>query len=176
MDKRQLYVAYIYDKLKKTSNLLHTHLKFHKLLYFSWAYNLAHEKDGFDELYFEAWENGPVETEIRRGILYENNGLVTNYIKGGKSDFDKLTSDEKEAIDKIVSLMGDFSSVALSKLTHDDIFTDTGETPWKQVNKNGSFCCETISKEIITSFYDVNWFNEFENNIIEIKELMKNYE
>ncbi|MFV0425389.1 MAG: Panacea domain-containing protein [Bacilli bacterium] len=171
MSSKNMYVAYINQQLKENGIYNVSHMKYHKLLYFSLAYHLAYyDCEGFNGVEFEAWENGPVESDIRKDILYKNFGLISKYVNN--VSFDGLSEEEKKSIEKIVYLMGKCSAAALSQLTHEDIFKDTGKTPWQFVNNERGYSTDKIDHSKIKEFYTEEWFEAFDANAEAIWEKM----
>lgn len=174
MDKKRAYIAYIKKNLDDRNYKYVSHMKYHKLLFFSLAYSLAYynDKNCFQDLDFEAWENGPVEAKIRQDILYENYGIISKYVSN--ADLSILTKEEKESISRVVKLMSMCSAAGLSQLTHDDIFIrkDLSATPWEKAHGGCGYSRTSIKRSYIKEFYTQEWFKSFEKYHSEILEKM----
>ncbi len=128
--------AYILKKLKNNSC---THMKLHKLLYYSQAWSLVWDEKPLFKTKIEAWVNGPVVPEVYKKFR----GLYTVSLKDItdiNGDPSKLKTDQKETIDAVIKVYGDKTSHWLSELTH-------SEQPWQEA-RNGLLPNERGNNEI----------------------------
>ena len=100
--------------------------KLHKLLYYSQAWSLAWDNEPLFKEKIEAWMDSPV----CRDLYDRHKGqLRIARVDGGNAD--KLTEDQKESVDAILSYYGKIESHWLSNLIH-------SETPWQLARKGMS--------------------------------------
>jgi uncharacterized phage-associated protein len=110
--------AYI---LQKMGNM--TAMKLQKLLYYCQAWSLVWDEEPLFYEDIEAWANGPVVREV---FEEHRNKFKVDQIAG---DSAKLSSNQRETVDSIISYYGGKTSQWLSDLTH-------MEDPWKNA-RNG---------------------------------------
>lgn len=109
-------------------------LKIQKLLYYAQGYYLAlYNKPLFDEKIL-AWQHGPVVKEVYQGLKPLNsndNSIPANEENTMKEDEIKtLGKKEKELIEDVFQLMGQYSAWRLRDKTHQ-------EDPWRDNYKEG---------------------------------------
>ena len=109
-------------------------LKIQKLLYYAQGYYLAlYNKPLFDEKIL-AWQHGPVVKEVYYSLesLPEPNAnfIPTDKYKMSASEIKKLGKKEKELIEDVFQLMGQYSAWRLRDKTHQ-------EDPWRDNYKEG---------------------------------------
>ena len=109
-------------------------LKIQKLLYYAQGYYLAlYNKPLFDEKIL-AWKHGPVVEEVYQGLKPLNpndNFIPANEVNTMKEDeIKKLGKNEKELIEDVFQLMGQYSALRLRDKTHQ-------EDPWRDNYKEG---------------------------------------
>ena len=105
--------AYI---LKKMGRM--TAMKLQKLVYYSQAWALVWDEKPLFKNRIEAWANGPVAPDLYR--KHRGQYEVGKWPEGEPA---KLTRDQRETIDAVLSFYGNKSSQWLSDLTH-------SERPW----------------------------------------------
>ncbi|KYK44311.1 hypothetical protein A1D31_36810 [Bradyrhizobium liaoningense] len=113
-------------------------MKLQKLMYYAQAWSLVWDEQPLFSSDFEAWANGPVLPELyarHRGRFKVDASLF------GEADSGKLTSDERETIDKVLGFYGDKTAQWLSNLTHQ-------EAPW--LDARGDTPIGQASNAIIT--------------------------
>ena len=110
--------AYILSKLHPL-----TTWKLQKLVYYSQAWSLVWDERPLFQARIEAWANGPVVPELYRA--HQGMFSVGAWERGNSG---KLSTDERETIDAVLSYYGDKGSQWLSDLTH-------SEEPWKRARK-----------------------------------------
>lgn|SRR5262249_17974199 len=99
-----------------------SHMKLHKLLYYSQAWSLVwDERKLFDER-IEAWVNGPVIPALYSRLkgLY---GVFPEHLTAGNPA--NLTEAERETVELVLNFYGNKSPQWLSDLTH-------AEEPWRE--------------------------------------------
>lgn len=106
-------------------------LKIQKLLYYAQGYYLAlYNKPLFDEK-ISAWQHGPVVEDIYSEFKTNNGNFIpTNDYKMNDDEIDKIGKDEKELIEDVFQLMGQYSAWRLRDKTHQ-------EDPWIDNYKEG---------------------------------------
>lgn len=103
-----------------------SHLKLQKLLYYSQGFHLAmyNEKLFSEDIY--AWEHGPVVKDL----WYEYKDFSSSPIPVPDDiDFRIYTENQKELLQEIYSVYGQFSAWRLRDMTHE-------EPPWKDTTPN----------------------------------------
>jgi uncharacterized phage-associated protein len=116
-----------------------SNLKLQKLLYYAQGFHLA----VYDEPIFleriEAWVHGPVVPDV----YYQLKQFGADPIQLPQDvDLDEIFGNrEKELLDEVYSVYGQFSATALRNMTHD-------EPPWKQTAQG-----ETISHDLMRDFF-----------------------
>ena len=115
-----------------------SNLKLQKLCYYAQGFSLAlYNKPLFKEE-IVAWNHGPVVPELYREYKeYGANGIPVPNV-----DLTKYTKEEKELMNEVYTVYGQFSAWKLVNMTH-------SEAPWSNVNIN-----EVISVEGMKSFFD----------------------
>lgn len=108
-------------------------LKIQKLLYYAQGYYLAlYNKPLFDEKIL-AWQHGPVVKEVYQGLKPLNpndNFIPTDTYIMRDDEIKKLGKNEKELIEDVFQLMGQYSAWRLRDKTHQ-------EDPWRDNYKEG---------------------------------------
>lgn len=110
--------AYILEKHGPMSAM-----KMHKLVYYCQAWSLVWEDRPIFNEPIQAWVNGPVVP-----ALYEQHKGEFGLSKWRTGVIDKLSPDDKETIDVVLSAYGDKDAQYLSDLTH-------SEQPWIEARK-----------------------------------------
>jgi len=114
------YLLHIIDQQEDNNDL--SNLKLQKLCYYAQGFHLAiHDQPLFDEE-IEAWVHGPVIPELyHRFKSFGRNYIDTNEID--HHDY-KLTKPQKELIDEVFEVFGQYSAWTLRNMTHE-------ESPWR---------------------------------------------
>jgi uncharacterized phage-associated protein len=132
------------NQFDKESGDVLTHLKVHKLLYYSEAWcQLLLERELFSED-IEAWAHGPVVREVFNE--FKTSSWEPLYISGDLVDFDE---DVEDVLEQVLEAYGDVSAKTLEHTTHQD-------QPWKDAR--GSLapearCSNVIAKEKIKKHF-----------------------
>ena len=115
-----------------------TPMKLQKLVYYAYAWSLVADVKLMNDGVFEAWEYGPVSSE-----LYHQFKVYGKNVIDGKEPLDEVAVDANHVplIDFIVKSYLPFSAITLSKTTH-------VENPWVKTAVN-----EPISDELIKEYY-----------------------
>ena len=115
-----------------------SNLKLQKLCYYAQGFSLAlYNKPLFKEE-IVAWNHGPVVPELYREYKeYGANGIPVPNV-----DLTKYTKEEKELMNEVYTVYGQFSAWKLVNMTH-------SEAPWRDANIN-----EVISIESMKLFFD----------------------
>ncbi len=113
-----------------------TNLKLQKLLYYAQGFNLAiYGKPLFKEEVL-AWEHGPVVREVYNE--YRDNASTPIKVMTCPST---LTKQERELIENIWNVYGQFSAWKLRDMTHN-------ETPWQNTGRNN-----VINHSVMKSYF-----------------------
>lgn len=128
-----------------------THLKLQKLVYYSAAWSLALDnEDPFpDDL--EAWQHGPVVRALY--AAFAGHGFNPIPASAISTDLDQLGDDDKELLDDVWEVYGQFSAKKLEQLTHN-------EKPWRDARKGLSPIARSttaINKDTMRSFYTARY-------------------
>ena len=103
-----------------------SNLKLQKLLYYCQGLHLAmYEKPFFNEKIY-AWNYGPVIPEVYSA--YKTFGAKGIDVPD-EVDTSVFTNDQKELMNEVFTLFGQFSALKLMEMTHE-------ETPWKITQQN----------------------------------------
>lgn len=133
---------YILSKSRPEEGDGMTHLKLQKLVYYVQGFaTVILNRALFDED-MEAWTHGPVVPALYAKYRGYSNGIIENY-DGIIGDADNLTSEEKELVDDVFNVYGQYSASKLRSLTHN-------ETPWLEaMNKIDT----TITVDALREFF-----------------------
>ena len=103
-----------------------SHLKLQKLLYYSQGFYLAmHDTPLFAQA-IHHWDHGPVVPDAYQH--YKQYGQSALPIPVGFDD-SVISQMEKEVIDEVLIVYGQFSALKLNQMTH-------GESPWAETGDN----------------------------------------
>lgn len=131
IDVARYFIALNADECKDEKSDL-SKLKIQKLLYYAQGYYLAlYNKPLFDEKIL-AWEHGPVVKEVYMGLQSKTNEIFipTETYKMRADEIKKLKKNDKELIEDVFQLMGQYSAWKLRDKTHQ-------EDPWVDNYKKG---------------------------------------
>lgn len=95
-----------------------TAMKLQKLVYYCQAWSVVWDSEPLFNARIEAWANGPVVGEL---YAHHRGQFELESWPNGRAD--RLTEDDREVIDKVLSFYGTRSAQWLSELTHK-------EEPW----------------------------------------------
>lgn len=117
-----------------------SNLKLQKLVYYAQGFCLAlYGRPLFPER-IEAWQHGPVVPELYHA--YKDNGAGP--IPAPQDlDFERFSQDERELLDEVANVYGQFSAWKLRNMTHE-------EAPWASVQH--AIPCE-IPHESLAAFF-----------------------
>ncbi|MHB8327845.1 MAG: Panacea domain-containing protein [bacterium] len=124
-----------------------SNLKIQKLVYYAQGFHFAmFEKPLFSEN-IEAWMHGPVVVELYDKFKEYGSGAipVPEYI-----DFAIYSDEEKELLDDVYIVYGQFSAWKLRELTHN-------ESPWMNTPEGRG---SVISHEELKKYFDTQISNE----------------
>lgn len=96
-----------------------SNLKLQKLLYYAQGFHLALFQRPLFPNEIRAWTHGPVVVDVYHE--YKNHGSAT--IPRQTCDLDALTQEEKELLDEVYQVYGQYSAWKLRNMTHE-------EAPW----------------------------------------------
>lgn len=118
-----------------------SNLKLQKLVYYAQGFCLAiFDKALFSEQ-IEAWQHGPVVPELYHEYKKYASGSIS---KPDTLDLDKFGNDEKELMDEVYEVFGQFSALRLRAMTHE-------EQPWKLVSETAGVISHESMKEYFTT-------------------------
>jgi uncharacterized phage-associated protein len=129
--------------LKKKGSL--TTIKLQKLVYYCQAWSLVWDEKPLFTQKIEAWANGPVVP----ALFQEHKGRYSVPKNGISGDVRRLSQDQKDTIDGVLSHYGAFTASDLVQLTH-------SEEPWLSARKGhspGSNCSVEIKRANIAEYY-----------------------
>lgn len=120
-------------------------MKLQKLIYYCQVWSLVWRESPLFSDEIEAWANGPVV----RALYRKHRG----YFRIGKGFFggdpERLSDDQKDVVEKVLTFYGPKDPQWLSNLTH-------LESPWKEARKDllpGERGNSVISKEAMLEYY-----------------------
>lgn len=131
---------YILQKLGSMSAM-----KLQKLVYYSQVWSLVWTESPLFSDEIEAWANGPVVRSLYR--KHRGQFRIGKGFFGG--EIDRLSEDQKDVIDKVLTFYGNKDPQWLSNLTH-------LESPWKDARQGllpGERGDCIITKESILEYY-----------------------
>lgn len=117
-----------------------SNLKLQKLVYYAQGLHLAlFDAPLFDEP-LEAWMHGPVSPALYR--VFRDYGSAGIPVPQG-ANFDALNDEQKEFLDEVYSVYGQFSAWKLRNMTHE-------EAPWKDTPSNMVISHEALKEFFVT--------------------------
>jgi uncharacterized phage-associated protein len=115
-----------------------SNLKMQKLLYYAQGFSLAILKRPLFAEPIEAWSHGPVVPSAYERFKRYGAGAI----REENPDISTLTQEEREPLDEVYRVYGQYSAWKLRNMTHD-------EPPWKDV----SFHRQEISHDALREFF-----------------------
>lgn len=134
------YILQLSNSIDSDERDLISNLKLQKLLYYCYGFSLVLlKKKLFNDDKIKAWPLGPVCPKVHNKYKkYESNPIPIEDVINSKL---KLSGKEKELINEVYSIYGQFSAWKLKDMTHQ-------ESPWKNTKRN-----YTISDEEMKNFF-----------------------
>lgn len=130
---------YFLSKIDEEAGDAISNLKLQKLVYYAQGFSLALLHRPLFNDTIVAWQHGPVVVDLYR----KYKGYGSNGIPAPKDvDFDKFSADEKNLLDNVYDVYGQFSAWKLRNMTHE-------EAPWKTTPING-----VISHDALLNFFN----------------------
>lgn len=127
-----------------------TAMKLQKLAFYVKAWGLVWDEDELFDEEFQAWANGavsPVLYEKHRGLFKVNAALFNDTNSG------VLSENQRETIDKVLEVYGNFTAQQLSDINHQ-------ESPWVDA-RNGlpatARCTTVITTASMAEYYSGIW-------------------
>jgi uncharacterized phage-associated protein len=114
-----------------------SNMKLQKLLYYVQGFSLAMNGEPIFTDPIKAWDHGPVVPPVYE----EYKAYGSNVIPPPESAPTGLNGDQRDLIEEVFDVYGQYAALRLRNMTHD-------ETPWKATPRNGE-----ISHEIMKSFF-----------------------
>lgn len=122
-----------------------SNLKLQKLVYYAQGCSLAvNDEPLFDEP-LTAWQHGPVCVPLY--VKYEADG-ASGIPAPEKVDFEKFTQNDKDLLDEVYAVYGQFSAWKLRNMVYE-------EAPWKETPVGG-----VISHELMKRFFKGRLLNQ----------------
>lgn len=119
-------------------------MKLQKLLYYAQGFALAiFGKELFPED-FEAWQYGPVIPSVYQRYKSYGNGALP---KVDLESFDKYTKEEKDLLDDVYTVFGQYSAWALSDMTHET-------PPWRDTKPNAIITKQSMKNYFMTQLIE----------------------
>ncbi|MDY3124217.1 Panacea domain-containing protein [Gallibacterium anatis] len=119
-----------------------SNLKIQKLVYYAQGFSLAINNKPLFKEQIQAWTHGPVVPKLYNEYKkYGNGALPTTDLD---IDFSKFSNEDKELLDDVYDVYGQFSAWKLRNMTHD-------ETPWKSTYQSGK--SNEISNEVLKEYF-----------------------
>lgn len=115
-----------------------SNMKLQKLLYYAQGFAMATLGKPLFAEDFEAWEYGPVLRAVYDKFKQYGGSALP---KPEDFSFSDYTEEEKDLLDEIYRVFGQYSAWALSEMTHQT-------PPWRDAPRNG-----TISKESMKAYF-----------------------
>lgn len=115
-----------------------TNLKLQKLLYYAQGFHIVLLGDKLFEEEIIAWEYGPVVKEVYDE--FKEHGSAGIEVPE-EIDFSDLTDKQKELLNEVYEVYGQFSAFKLMEMTH-------SESPWNETGRN-----EVISTDKLKLFF-----------------------
>jgi uncharacterized phage-associated protein len=117
-----------------------THLKLQKLLYYCQGFALVLLGRPLFENVIEAWKHGPVVPDVYHEFKEWGNGIITDLGPGNPF---ALSDEERELIDEVYEVYGEYSALRLRNQTHN-------EPPWQDAIDRSD---PTITKQALLDFF-----------------------
>ncbi|MBF0035773.1 SocA family protein [Citrobacter freundii] len=132
---------YFLSKGEENGDLI-SNLKLQKLAYYAQGFSLVLlGKTLFDEP-IEAWMHGPVVPDLYHKYKeYGNQGLPVP----GRVDFERFSDDERDLLDEVFNVYGQFSAWKLRNMSHE-------ESPWQTTYVEGESSKE-IDPGVMAEFF-----------------------
>ena len=127
-DARSIANAFIQCARKHGKTLTPMHLQ--KLVYFAQARMLSIHRERLIHQDFEAWQLGPVVSDLYDALKQYKDAPVSQEIANAKSD--PLGLRERDLIERVFAIYGGQSAEELSELTHGQ------GTPWRRARASGN--------------------------------------
>ncbi len=138
MAKASDVAKYLLTLVEEDADEMMTNMKLQKLLYYCQGFHLALKNKKLFNEPLVAWLHGPVVEEI----YHEYKDWGGNGIPRPEDFNDKvLTKSEKDVINQVYSVYGQFSAWGLRNMTHN-------EPPWMNTDQN----CE-ISEKLMKDYF-----------------------
>lgn len=131
---------YIITLADEEAGDLISNLKLQKLAYYSQGFSLALSGNSLFDAEIKAWEHGPVVP-----ILYDEYKKFASDAISNEAPFDDsvLSDANKELINEVYEVYGQFSAWKLRNMTHD-------EAPWKNTLQNSEINHTELTKYFST--------------------------
>ncbi|CAP18444.1 phage-associated protein [Candidatus Phytoplasma mali] len=144
---------YIITKSKKLPNNNLTHMKLHKIIYYSYiSYLIQNQTSKTKRLIFEkpkAWKYGPVFGQLFHILRNYYEKIITKPLEGG--NMSKIDKERAEVINNILEKTKNMNAVQLSEISHNQPPWDyTFYYYWPKTKNN------TISDDLLLEFFSKN--------------------
>ena len=122
-----------------------SNMKLQKLVYYAQGCHLALYDEPLFEDRIEAWLYGPVVPNLYREYKEYGSDPIPN---PENMDFSKFNDEEKEFLDEVYDVYGQFSAWKLRNMTHED-------APWRVASENQ----EVISNRSMKTYFKAQMEN-----------------
>ncbi|MGZ3140101.1 Panacea domain-containing protein [Candidatus Phytoplasma solani] len=144
---------YIITKSKKLPNNNLTHMKLHKIIYYSYiSYLIKNQTSKTKRLILEkpkAWKYGPVFGQLFHILRNYYEKIITKPLEGG--NMSKIDKERAEVINNILEKSKNMNAVQLSEISHNQPPWDyTFYYYWPKTKNN------TISDDLLLEFFSKN--------------------
>ena len=139
---------------RKVNTTIISNLKLQKLMYFVEAYYMC--KTGKNELYsteWSAWDYGPVNKDLYYHFK-QFGSMEIVLTEEEKKEIKLLNVENKECIEKVYDVLGEFSAFELVTLTH------LPGSPWDKLKKAGKYDFDKLNASIIKKEETREWFEK----------------
>jgi uncharacterized phage-associated protein len=125
-----------------------SNLKLQKLVYYAQGFSLAITGEPLFAEPIEAWAHGPVVPILYRSFKQHGSESLPPPENG--IDLDSYSKDERDLLDEVFSVYGQFSASKLRNMTH-------AEPPWQDAYARGSSIIthESMRKYFLTLVHEV---------------------
>ncbi|WP_257285711.1 Panacea domain-containing protein [Endozoicomonas sp. SESOKO1] len=116
-----------------------SNLKLQKLVYYAQGFALAIFDSPLFNNAIEAWQHGPVITELYHRFKTFGSGAIDT---PDEFDAESLSPEEQGLLDEVYDVYGQFSAWKLRNMTHD-------EPPWTEAYRTGGY----VNEQTMTDYF-----------------------
>jgi uncharacterized phage-associated protein len=123
-----------------------THLKLQKLLYYAQGWHLALHGEPLFEARIEAWAHGPVCPDVWERFKHKGWEPIT---ASDASSVDELDSNDRDFLNEVWEVYGQFSAKRLEEMTHDEAPYVEARGDLREYEKSS----EEITREAMKAYF-----------------------